>query len=514
MAWIYNVMHDEGFQKKLLNTDGTLNEQALAQLYEYVNKTSTEVTNLSARLNKKVNVAQGTQNAGKFLSINKDGNVTPAPLPTIPIYGIAEVATTEGYLKTYQLYSVADGKTTYHDTKINIPRDFFLKDVELVDVTESSPLEGYEIGRYFKFTFVVEGGNERIQILPVGDLAPCVDAGKHITIDAGMVNAHSFVPQYDSVDKVLPEEKIFQYTGTSNSQFHHGYVYERGSGFVVPAAPNKGNITFPNDTNEFLQGTFWDNGAADVDFYYYKSAMRYGDTANYGNCIGYKDVAIGDVISTTSEDVVVTAIESDGSVVVTGADGKCHITLAQKYNTRQFVSETGEVLYYAQVDALRVIYCPAHKYKYRGKFVTIGITNAVWGERDLIHDIVVGSSGWHQLDVQPREEPFDPLTLAKVARTGSYDDLIDKPISEGSTTYWNTNKSYIPKKGEIIIYTDYEQDDNKKNIPNFKVGDGKAYVIDLPFAGCDYLIKKHISDKTIHHEIGLSMTENECLIIT
>lgn len=223
-------MHDEGFQKKLLNTDGTLNEKALEQLYEYVNKTSTEVTNLSARLNKKVNVAQGTQNAGKVLCVNKDGNVTPTPLPTIPIYGIAEVETTEGYLKTYQLYSVADGKTTYHDTKINIPRDFFLKDVELVDVTESSPLEGYEIGKYFKFTFAVDGDTERVQMLPIDTLRPCtLTAGDHIRIEGEVAEAHSFVPQYDDVSKVLPHEMQFQYTGdtTEDGQWVKDFFYRK-----------------------------------------------------------------------------------------------------------------------------------------------------------------------------------------------------------------------------------------------------------------------------------------------
>lgn len=103
--------------------------------------------------------------------------------------------------------------------------------------------------------------------------------------------------------------------------------------------------------------------------------------------------------------------------------------------------------------------------------------------------------------------------LHAVATSGSYNDLIDKPLSEGTSEFWKSQTTYIPKKGEVIIYTDYGQDEKGNNIPNFKVGDGNAYVMDLPFAGCNFLLQIHINDKSVHHEIGLSTTENECLII-
>ena len=48
--------------------------------------------------------------------------------------------------------------------------------------------------------------------------------------------------------------------------------------------------------------------------------------------------------------------------------------------------------------------------------------------------------------------------------------LIKKDTSEN----WSKAKNFIPKKNEIILYTDFE--------PNgIKIGDGKTKVGDLPF---------------------------------
>ena len=43
---------------------------------------------------------------------------------------------------------------------------------------------------------------------------------------------------------------------------------------------------------------------------------------------------------------------------------------------------------------------------------------------------------------------------------------------------WNLCKSFIPRKGELIIY----DSDAYNPSPRFKLGDGKTSVIDLPFA--------------------------------
>lgn len=79
------------------------------------------------------------------------------------------------------------------------------------------------------------------------------------------------------------------------------------------------------------------------------------------------------------------------------------------------------------------------------------------------------------------------------------------------TENWNKATSFIPLEGEIIIYTDYSSYETEeygekvtKYIPNIKIGDGKAYVTDLPFIDKDLRDKllKHIEDEEIHVTLG------------
>ena len=68
---------------------------------------------------------------------------------------------------------------------------------------------------------------------------------------------------------------------------------------------------------------------------------------------------------------------------------------------------------------------------------------------------------------------------------------------------WSQNLTLIPEKGELIVYSDYaqiEKDGNTINVPNFKIGDGLAYNIDLPFVGDDLreMLTNHVNNGTIH----------------
>lgn len=81
----------------------------------------------------------------------------------------------------------------------------------------------------------------------------------------------------------------------------------------------------------------------------------------------------------------------------------------------------------------------------------------------------------------------------------------DSNINIQSTSHWNIeNKHYIPKLGEIIIYTDGETYINEYDqtiiIPKMKVGDGTTYVADLPFLNekQSALIREHINNNIVH----------------
>lgn len=76
-----------------------------------------------------------------------------------------------------------------------------------------------------------------------------------------------------------------------------------------------------------------------------------------------------------------------------------------------------------------------------------------------------------------------------------------------TTANWNNARGFIPLEGEIIIYTDYKtitENVNGDNIitfvPGIKLGDGRAYVQDLPFVDKELReeLLNHINNSNIH----------------
>ena len=93
---------------------------------------------------------------------------------------------------------------------------------------------------------------------------------------------------------------------------------------------------------------------------------------------------------------------------------------------------------------------------------------------------------------------LDPTGLSQ------YDALIKQYIADteitkvlyADTATWNSQAQLVSQEGYIYIYSDYKQDDEDNNIPGIKVGDGNAYLIDLPFS--TKLIDEHIADVVSH----------------
>lgn len=73
-----------------------------------------------------------------------------------------------------------------------------------------------------------------------------------------------------------------------------------------------------------------------------------------------------------------------------------------------------------------------------------------------------------------------------------------------TTAQWNSNPSYPSKKGTLYIYSDYqivEKDGEEIYLPGVKLGDGNAYLIDLPFLNTSQNNEQflnHINDMTRH----------------
>lgn len=125
------------------------------------------------------------------------------------------------------------------------------------------------------------------------------------------------------------------------------------------------------------------------------------------------------------------------------------------------------------------------------------------------------------------------LKLIDLDRLSQYDSLIKSFISNNTsdnikintTAAWDSDISYIPPNGMLIIYSDGTIKDGV-SYPRFKVGDGNAYLIDLPFVSGDLEneISSHIGDLSIHvstdekkkwnSHVSASYGDNETLILS
>lgn len=80
--------------------------------------------------------------------------------------------------------------------------------------------------------------------------------------------------------------------------------------------------------------------------------------------------------------------------------------------------------------------------------------------------------------------------------------IVPHKIYFDTTADWAAQTSLVSEENAIYVYTDYKSVDGY-NIAGFKIGDGLAYVVDLPFT--DTLYARHIEDTTIH----ITQTERE-----
>lgn len=88
-------------------------------------------------------------------------------------------------------------------------------------------------------------------------------------------------------------------------------------------------------------------------------------------------------------------------------------------------------------------------------------------------------------------------------------------VSRDTTLNWNSHINFIPMRGEVIVYTDHGQMEdgygNTINVPGIKIGDGNAYLIDLPFVGNDvrYQILQELREHTGNTVIHVSQADRD-----
>ena len=73
-------------------------------------------------------------------------------------------------------------------------------------------------------------------------------------------------------------------------------------------------------------------------------------------------------------------------------------------------------------------------------------------------------------------------------------------VLSDTTENWNKQASLISELNTVYVYVDHQAKTDEEGkeiwIPGIKIGDGKAYLIDLPFS--DELMIAHINDLGIH----------------
>ena len=65
-----------------------------------------------------------------------------------------------------------------------------------------------------------------------------------------------------------------------------------------------------------------------------------------------------------------------------------------------------------------------------------------------------------------------------------------------TTENWNAQVSLLSQQGTCYVYVDGDQDDQGNYIPRLKLGDGRAYLIDMPYLDGKYY--EHVRDNVIH----------------
>ena len=65
-----------------------------------------------------------------------------------------------------------------------------------------------------------------------------------------------------------------------------------------------------------------------------------------------------------------------------------------------------------------------------------------------------------------------------------------------TTEYWNSQSGLVGEKDVIYVYSDHSHDEFGNDVPGVKIGDGQAYLVDIPFL--DANCQSHIENTEIH----------------
>lgn len=121
---------------------------------------------------------------------------------------------------------------------------------------------------------------------------------------------------------------------------------------------------------------------------------------------------------------------------------------------------------------------------------TVDISGPEIPDPDIIPEYLEGTliATYFPYGYRP-SEPFNPSTRI-------YAPPSSKIISHTTAEWESLGVSTVSESGVLYVYTDYKQDESGNNIPGFKMGDGNAYVADLPFSSA--MFDMHMNNTDIH----------------
>ena len=87
-------------------------------------------------------------------------------------------------------------------------------------------------------------------------------------------------------------------------------------------------------------------------------------------------------------------------------------------------------------------------------------------------------------------------TTSIEAEFGTVYTYSNSKLVYATTATWNSRPQLIAERGYMYIYSDWKQDEQGRDVPGLKCGDGTSYLIDMPFT--DGVLWEHIGDSFIH----------------
>lgn len=136
------------------------------------------------------------------------------------------------------------------------------------------------------------------------------------------------------------------------------------------------------------------------------------------------------------------------------------------------------------------------------KIINVSLGKPSLGEVNLCKPGIQAVSIKEIIGSQNYEMLFNKPSINGVTLFGNKtaDDLdLSYAPKIGTTEYWDAQISYVPRSGEIIVYSDYYTEDGQP-VPAIKIGDGNAFVVDLPFLtdNTRSLLEDHIRNTVVH----------------